>query len=663
MPQLILQIAIPSPLRDHFDYLLPENLVATNIKPGTRVLVPFGTRTVVGILLAISRETKIDAAKLKPITAFLDESPVLSKQVLDLCQWTSNYYHHPLGDVFANALPKLLRTGKKIPSVSATKSELLPTDKIFLNSEQQIAVTKILTAKGFNTFLLDGVTGSGKTEVYLQVIEALLQQGKQALILVPEIGLTPQTIQRFQQRFQLPIAVMHSKMTDRERLNSWCLAKENLAPIVIGTRSAIFTPMPQLGIIILDEEHDLSFKQQAGLRYSAKNLAVIRGKQENIPVILGSATPSLESIYNAERGQYQRLVLQTRAGEASHPSFHLIDMRAQRQTEGLSLKLLQEMEKHLVNKGQILVFLNRRGYAPSLLCHHCGWTAECTRCDAKMTLHQKPKYLHCHYCGATNPVPKICPKCQANDLAAVGLGTERLEEALKNKFPDTTMVRIDRDSTRGKGTMQQMLSDITANNYQILLGTQMLAKGHHFPEVTMAAILNIDGGLLSSDFRASEQMAQLLIQVSGRAGRASKPGEVYIQTYNPEHPLLISLIKDGYYNFALNSLTERKAAKLPPYAYLALVRAEAKKSELATDFLSKIQKHLQPKTNNHTKILGPIPAPLQRKANFYRTQLLVYSTVRSELHELLRQLIIAINGIAPSNTIRWSLDVDPADES
>jgi primosomal protein N' (replication factor Y) len=668
MPKLIMHISIPAPIWEPFDYLLPNNADSAHLQPGIRILVPFGTRKAVGILLAIDNKSKIDLAKLKPIIEILDDQPVISPAILELCFWISSYYHHPLGDIFNNALPKLLRDGKKTVlkcSNTVCHTILDPEYRTpLLNNEQQQAVTTILAAEGFNTFLLDGVTGSGKTEVYLQVIQDVLAKGKQTLVLVPEIGLTPQTLQRFQRRFQVTIAVLHSKVTARERLNAWLMAKENLAPIVIGTRSAIFTPMLNLGIIIVDEEHDSSFKQQSGLRYSARDLAVVRGQFSNIPVILGSATPSLESIHNFDRGKYRRLVLSERAGKAVHPSFQLIDMRNRQQINGISYQLLQEIGRHLNNNDQILIFLNRRGYAPSLLCHNCGWVAECSRCDAKLTLHQSPKYLHCHYCEATHPVYKSCPKCHSEDLFAIGLGTERMEETLKNHFPQAAIVRIDRDSTSSKGVMQQMIKDIKAQNYQILLGTQMLAKGHHFPKVTMAAILNIDGGLLSSDFRASEHMAQLLIQVAGRAGRADKLGEVYIQTYNPNNPLLLDLIKNGYHAFAVNNLKERSAAKLPPYACSALLKAEAKNQQLPTDFLTAIKQHWQIKINcAYLKILGPFPPLMQRKAGFYRSHLLIHSAKRSDLHGLLNHLPAIIKTLKPNSKLKWSLDIDPIDEN
>lgn len=655
----ILCIAVPSPLRHSFDYLPPKDWDGKPLSPGIRLKVPFGKREIIGILLSTTTKSQIDPNKLKPAIAILDEIPLLSEKLMQLNIWISNYYHHPIGEVILNSFPQLLRRGKYLSSISVVPTQRRANDysPLQLNIKQQQAIAQISQSQGFNTFLLDGVTGSGKTEVYLQVIENIIQE-KQALILVPEIGLTPQTIARFQERFAVPIAILHSKLTPKERLNNWLMAKAGIAKIIIGTRSAIFTPIKTLGIIIIDEEHDLSFKQQSGLRYSARDIAVMRGKLENVPVVLGSATPSLESLYNVDKKNYQRLHLPERAGNAIHPDFHLIDMRNQKFTAGLSEQLIQKIQQHLTQAGQVLLFLNRRGYAPVLLCHNCGWTAECSRCDAKMTLHQKPKYLHCHHCGTTKPVSTVCPSCNSKQIISMGLGTERVEETLTNIFPDTPLIRIDRDTTRRKGSMQKMLTDIQNNNCQILIGTQMLAKGHHFPNITMSAIINADSGLLSSDFRAQEHMAQLIIQVAGRAGRAEKPGEVYIQTYNPHHPLLLTLIEQGYHAFTIQNLTERKNAALPPYNYFALIRAEAKNTTAALQFLEQLK---QTTTLTNIQLLGPIPAPMQRKAGFYRAQLLLSSKSRNNLRQSLNALTQYIETSKAARKVRWSLDVDPLD--
>ena len=659
----ILRVAICFPLRHSFDYLPPQDWNGEILKPGVRIKVPFGQRTTVGILLELGSKPRIDVTKLKHAIEILDNEPLLSEELIELNIWVSDYYHHPIGEVMLNNLPKLLREGKAA-ELQKTLIDVPPSAKvpsIQLNKEQQEAVNSIDINNSFKVFLLDGITGSGKTEVYLRVIEKIINNGRQALVLVPEISLTPQTVARFQSRFSTHVAVLHSRLTDRKRLNAWLMAKQNLAPIIIGTRSAVFVPLSKLGMIILDEEHDLSFEQQSGLRYSARNVAIIRGKLENVSVILGSATPSLESLYNAQRKHYARLQLPERAGIAIYPSFHVIDMRSQKLAEGLAAKLVQEMKRHLQQGGQILLFLNRRGYSPTLLCHNCGFVVECSRCDVRMTLHQKPRYLHCHHCGATKPVYKICPKCGSDQLVPVGLGTERVEEAIKDIFPEASLLRIDRDTASRKGSMDKMLNDIRDNKCQILIGTQMLAKGHHFPNVTMVAILNVDSGLLSSDFRAQEHIAQLIIQVAGRAGRAEKPGEVYIQTHNPNHPLLLKLINYGYYDFAMENLAERRHANLPPFVYFALIRAEAKTKATALQFLEQLRDKTKKLVTASVKLLGPIPAPMQRKAGYYRAQLLMNSKNRSALHSLLDLLVQQAETLKLSRKVRWSLDVDPVD--
>lgn len=659
----VFRVVICFPLRHSFDYLPPQDWNGEILKPGVRIKVPFGQRTTVGILLELGSKPRIDVTKLKHAIEILDDEPLLSEELIELNIWVSDYYHHPIGEVMLNNLPKLLREGKAA-ELQKTLIDVPPSAKvpsIQLNKEQQEAVNSIDINNSFKVFLLDGVTGSGKTEVYLRVIEKIINNGRQALVLVPEISLTPQTVARFQSRFSTHVAVLHSRLTDRKRLNAWLMAKQNLAPIIIGTRSAVFVPLPKLGMIILDEEHDLSFEQQSGLRYSARNVAIIRGKLENVPVILGSATPSLESLYNAQRKHYTRLQLPERAGIAIYPSFYVIDMRSQKLAEGLAAKLVQEMKRHLQQGGQILLFLNRRGYSPTLLCHNCGFVVECSRCDVPMTLHRKPHYLHCHHCGATKPVYKTCPKCNGDQLIPLGLGTERVEETIKDVFPEASLLRIDRDTASRKDSMDKMLNDIRDNKCQILIGTQMLAKGHHFPNVTMVAILNVDSGLLSSDFRAQEHIAQLIIQVAGRAGRAEKPGEVYIQTHNPNHPLLLKLINYGYYDFAMENLIERRNANLSPFIYFALIRAEAKTKTIALQFLEQLRDKTKKLVTANVKLLGPIPAPMQRKAGYYRAQLLMNSKNRSVLHSLLDLLVQQAETLKLSRKVRWSLDVDPVD--
>ena len=456
---------------------------------------------------------------------------------------------------------------RETPALPALQSE-----PVELNSAQQEAVDAVRKQiDQFQVFLLDGVTGSGKTEVYLRIVQAVLEHGRQALILVPEIGLTPQLLARFQRRISSPLAVLHSGLSDRERLNAWLAARDNHAQVVIGTRSAIFTPLEQPGVIIIDEEHDSSLKQQEGFRYHSRDLAIIRAREAQIPIILGSATPSLESLHNTHRKRYHNLSLPERVGDAVTPDLQLLDIRNQNMSEGLSAPLLRAMQVHLEAGSQVLLFLNRRGFAPTLICHECGWLKQCRNCDAHMTLHLRRHRLICHHCGVEQAIPQGCAACGSVDLRALGQGTERIERALKKVFPDIGIARIDRDSTRRKGSLQNLLEDIHAGRRRILIGTQMLAKGHHFPDVTLVGIVNADQGLFGADYRAGEHMAQLVLQVAGRAGRAEKPGTVIIQTHHPEHPLLQTLVNHGYAAFAESTLLERKAACLPAFCQPGIV--------------------------------------------------------------------------------------------
>lgn len=536
-------------------------------------------------------------------------------------------------------------------------------EKPTLNQEQAIAVATINANPEFGCYLIDGVTGSGKTEVYLNVLEPVLAKGKQALILVPEIGLTPQTINRFKRRFRVPVVVFHSGLNDTERLNAWLAARDNEAGIIIGTRSALFSPCPNLGIIIIDEEHDTSYKQQDSFRYHARDLAVMRGHEENIPVVLGSATPSLESLHNASIGKYYHLILALRAGNAVKAKQGVLDVRGLYLDAGLSAPLIAEMRNHLAQGNQVMLFLNRRGYAPVLMCHECGWLAECKRCDAYYTLHQQHGELRCHHCGTQRPVPHQCGECGSTQVISVGLGTEQLEMQLANVFPQYKTVRIDRDNTRRKGSLEAYLDGIEKNEYQILIGTQMLAKGHHFPDVTLVALVDVDGALFSNDFRAPERLAQLLVQVAGRAGRASKPGTVLLQTHHPEHALLQSLIKQGYNSFALAALAERKQTQLPPFSFLALFRAESHQSDIVEQFLYQARTVLEATINAQCAVMGPAPAPLHRRAGRFRWQLIFQAPSRRVLQQALFLTLPAIRLLPLANKIRWSVDIEPQDMS
>ncbi|NOX07992.1 MAG: primosomal protein N' [Gammaproteobacteria bacterium] len=531
-----------------------------------------------------------------------------------------------------------------------------------LNSEQEQAVQAVRAKLDqFQTYLLEGITGSGKTEVYLQLIADMIRQHKQTLVIVPEIGLTPQLTQRFEARFSQRLAILHSGLNDKQRLSAWEMARTGKAEIIIGTRSAIFTPLPRVGLFIIDEEHDGSLKQQDGFRYSARDLLIWRANQANRPILLGSATPSLESLYNAQKGRYQHLLMPTRAGKAIPPHLQLLDVRGQQMRESLSQQLLIKIRQHLDNNGQALIFINRRGFSPTLMCHECGWTAECSRCNTHMTCHQGKNALQCHHCGSYKALPRQCPACQGQNLIHLGAGTERVEQALIQHFPDITVLRIDRDSTRRKGALHKLLQQAQEGRKQILLGTQMLAKGHHFPNVTLVAILDADQGLFSHDFRASERMAQLITQVAGRAGRDQQPGEVIIQTHHPEHPLLRILLTEGYAAFANATLKERAEARLPPFSYMAILRAEASNPQAPMDFLQQIADQLPNNPSENIDIWGPLSASMEKRAGRYRYQLILQATKRSALHPLLDQIISQISKLKSASKVRWSLDVDPID--
>ncbi|AMR65641.1 primosomal protein N' [Aquipseudomonas alcaligenes] len=737
MPDTILRLALPSPLRRLFDYLAPQGVPHAALQPGVRLRVPFGRREVVGVLVEVAQHSEVPADKLKPALQLLDRTPPLPAPLFKLCLWTAQYYQHSLGDTLSWALPVLLRQGEPaevrqerywhvstdaspddprlaraprqrdalralaqhhhgVPHGLLSKLQLnkdsldlllekglvrvevrrsaplvrhggwLAQPELPLNAEQRAAFNAVQSGmSGFGAFLLYGVTGSGKTEVYLQLIRHCLEAGKQALVLIPEINLGPQTVERFARRFNARIALLHSGVNDRERLDAWLAARDGEADIVIGTRSALFTPLKNPGLIIVDEEHDASYKQQEGLRYHARDLALVRARQEHLPIVLGSATPSLESLHNAHAGRYALLRLNQRAGGAQQPRFLRLDVKSLPLDAGISGPLQQAIRQTLEAGQQVLVFLNRRGFAPTLLCHDCGWISQCPRCDARMTLHQRHNELRCHHCGHVERPPRNCPECNQVDLRPVGAGTERAEERLALLFPQFPVLRIDRDSTSRKGAMDKLFATINKGEPCILVGTQMLAKGHHFPRVTLVAILDADGGLFSADFRASERMAQLTVQVAGRAGRAEEPGKVIIQSHLADHPLLVQLTEQGYPAFAEQALSERRGAGLPPFAHLALLRGEAHKPGQAEAFLDDACTYAEQLCAelklNGIELLGPVPAPMERRAGRFRAQLLLQCSSRAPLHKLLAHWLPVLEAMPAGRAVRWSLDVDPID--
>lgn len=613
-------------------------------------------------LTALGKTMNAEQLKRSPLQKNVLEklqSPGFSLSEAELSAWPKN---------FRSALKQLL--DKQLVQVDAmiagaTKSKaFVKQAALQCNSQQQLAIAAVCAGLGqFGVFLLEGVTGSGKTEVYMQIIHSVLERGQQVLVLLPEITLTPQLEERFRQRFAVTLAVSHSKLTDVQRQSAWLKMQQGTCSIMLGTRSALFTPFKNPGLIILDEEHDASFKQQEGFRFSARDVAVMRGKLLNIPVILGSATPALESLYNLENKRYRLLQLPERAGNAMAPTLELLDIRNKKMQEGISELLIDEIKHTLTKQEQVLLFLNRRGFAPTLICHGCGWVARCQRCDANLVIHYDESLLRCHHCGKEQRLLNQCPACKTGVLMPLGLGTERVEKMLVELFADNVIVRLDRDSTQRKGSLENYLQQINQGQVDIILGTQMLAKGHHFPNVTLVAMVDVDSGLFSIDFHAAEKLAQLIVQVSGRAGRAEKPGKVILQTRRPEHPLLTTLIKQGYNSFAQRALAERKEAGLPPFSYQALLRAQAVDEQVPPLFLRAVGQLAREIHKGHTQILGPVAAPMARRAGLYRFQLLFQSTKRQELHALLDLLIPKIDQLKQAKKVRWSLDVDPLDLS
>ena len=537
-------------------------------------------------------------------------------------------------------------------------------ERLKLNTEQATAVGAIRSEDDhFAAWLLAGITGSGKTEVYLSVLENVLANGGQALVLVPEIGLTPQTIARFRERFAAPVDVLHSALNDSERLAVWLRARQGETAIVIGTRSALFTPFARLGVIIIDEEHDSSYKQQEGWRYQARDLAVFRARQEDIPIVMGTATPALETLHNVQMGKYRQLNLSKRAGNARQATQQLIDLKGVKLQGGLSPLLIKKIDLHLKADNQVLLFLNRRGFSPAMLCHECGWIAECQRCDRYYTLHQQHRQLRCHHCDSQRPVPHQCPQCGSTHLVPVGLGTEQLEQNLAEHFPDVPLSRIDRDTTSRKGALEKHLADVHRGGARILVGTQMLAKGHHFPDVTLVSLLDVDGALFSADFRSAERFAQLYTQVAGRAGRAGKQGEVLLQTHHPEHPLLQTLLHQGYDAFALQALNERKTVFLPPFTSHALFRSDDHDNQQSALFLQQLRNLLEasPLKDEGFWVMGPVPALQPKRGGRYRWQLLLQHPSRGVLQRLIKNSLPLINTLPQARKVKWTLDVDPTE--
>lgn len=726
----VLNVAVNVPLSRQFDYLPPAD--GAPPAAGCRVVVPFGARQQVGLVLGHAAASTLPTNKLRRCSAALDKAPLLTEAELRLVRFTADYYHHPIGEVVAAALPAILRQGKPLHPVvemlgatdlgtaadmetlairAPKQAELLETlidaggngleaDQLTellpnwrrvakalferglisrfearsadfdetlapapvpgptLNEDQQAAIDALRTSDTYGAWLIEGVTGSGKTEVYLQRMQDIIDKGQQVLVLVPEIGLTPQLVARLQRRLGIVPALLHSGLNDTERLTAWRAARSGAARLVVGTRSAIFTPLRNPGLIVVDEEHDHSFKQQEGLRYSARDLAIVRAKHLDIPVILGTATPTLEMLHHCRSGNYRHLRLPLRAGDAKPPALRLIDTTRAPATDGLSEPLLAAIRSHLDGDGQVLVFLNRRGFAPTLICSSCGHVAGCDRCDSRLTVHARKGQLRCHHCGHIRPLDTRCSEC-GEAVKPLGEGTERLEDALGLHFPDRTVTRVDSDSTQRKGAMHEALDQAREGAADILVGTQMLSKGHHFPKLSLVGIVNADQGLFGTDFRSAERMAQSIIQVAGRAGRVSRPGEVLIQTAFPEHAFWSTLIGGGYEQVAEDALAEREMTRWPPFTRLALLRSAAHRHGDAMGFLETARRLLEGHCGDTLRVLGPVDAPMARKAGRYRAQLLLQSSDRRTLHDVLRNLRPALEQDPAARKVRWSIDVDP----
>ncbi len=710
----IVKVVVPRRVWDTYDYSVPHGMPKPMV--GARVRVPLGHGRAVGVVVEITERSDFE---LRDIERVIDEQPLLSEEVVDLGMWMSEYYHHPLGSVFETILPSAAIRGQPartepekqwtlirqanpttiranakhqrhawqtiqerevvresdLKSLDVTRTSLEALEHKGMVKQSSVATSQIITPspisptdeqrtaiesikadlQTFQTFLLDGITGSGKTEVYLQVIEEVIRRGQQALVLVPEIALTPQMTNRFHERFSR-MAVMHSMISNAKRFDTWSRAAIGEIPIIVGTRSAVFTPFKNLGVVIVDEEHDPSYKQNESLRYSARDIAVMRARNLGIPCVLGSATPSMESVMNARSQRYRYLQLSHRPGSAQLPSFHIQDMRRTHVQGGICEPLLKRIGEHLDRDGQVLILINRRGHSTYYLCQECGWTAMCSDCDVRLTWHEVPtKRLQCHSCGRNyQPVAK-CPDCDKKSIVTLGVGTQQVEETLAATFPDVPRHRIDRDSVRTNRQLTATFSRLLHAKEGLLIGTQMLAKGHHFPNVTMVAVIAADNGFLSTDFRGPERTAQLIVQVAGRAGREEKRGEVWIQSYDPENQDLQSLVKEGYEGFTATELRLREEANFPPFGHMAVIRSEGPEERVAEEFCAEVLNTLR---QCDVRVLGPAYAPITRVAKQFRFQGIVLAKGRRQLHAALK----TVERMRPkSRKTRWSIDVDPSE--
>ena len=664
----IARVALDVPLHRSFDYRVPAGETLTAADIGLRVRVPFGTRARIGIVVDLPALSDFPPGQMKPIECVLRDLAPLPADWFRLAEFCAAYYQVPLGEVMLSTLPAGLRridppkarasrrTAKAAPAAAAPA----------LTAEQQAALAAIEAGgDGYKAYLLHGVTGSGKTEVYLRLIDSALRRGRQVLLLVPEINLTPQLEKRVAERFpDSGLVSLHSELAEAARTRNWRAAFEGRARIVLGTRLAVFTPLPDLGLIVVDEEHDASFKQQDGMRYSARDVAVFRARERGIPIVLGSATPSLESWANATDtrtpARYTLLTLRERAvTNARLPAVQRIDTRLEKLQDGLSGVLLRALGQRLECGEQSLVFLNRRGYAPVLTCTACGWISRCQRCAANLVLHLADGRLRCHHCGFECRVPRACPTCGNQDIQPFGRGTQRIEAVLAERFPQARILRVDRDSAKSRKQWEALVEQIHDGAADILVGTQMLAKGHDFPKLTLVGALGADAALFASDWRAPERLFAQLMQVAGRAGRAELPGEVLIQTQFPEHPLYAALVRHDYPAFADAQLKEREQAGFPPYAYQAMLRAEAPQLADSLAFLTTARAWPEASAYADVMLYDPVPMRMARRANFERAQLLIESPSRRALQHFLADWGELLATIKAPSRLRWHLEVDP----
>jgi primosomal protein N' (replication factor Y) (superfamily II helicase) len=657
----VLRVALDVPLDTLFDYVPPQALA---VEPGDRIVVPFGTRQRVGIAVESASQSDVDESKLREIARVLEGAPRLPRDWLNFMQFLAGYYQRPFGETAVGALPPRLRSLRPLPKKILVADAPPPLQARFVPSHlptaaQADAVERIGNALGsFRAFLLHGVTGSGKTEVYLRLIARVLEQGAQALVLVPEISLTPQLEARIRGAFpDTRVVVMHSGLEDVARTSAWLAAATGTAGIVLGTRLAVLGPMPRVGLVVVDEEHDTSFKQQDGLRYSARDAAVALAKRARCPVILGTATPSLETWQNALSGRYEQVELPERAVPGARlPHILAVDLRAEPVEHGLARSSIEAIRGRLAQGEQSLVFINRRGYAPVLACEACGWAAGCSRCTARLVLHTADRCLRCHHCGAEHPIPRFCPTCGNADLRPVGRGTQRIEESIAGLFPSARVVRVDRDIARRRAALADTLEGVRRGEGDILVGTQLLAKGHDFPQLTLVCVLDADNALFSTDYRATERLFATLVQVAGRAGRREEPGEVRVQTRYPAHPLFAALARHDFAGFAASLLAEREAGGFPPFVFELALRAEAKKLDDALEFLREAKRLVAPSGSVDT--YDPVPLVITRRAGLERAQLIAQSRSRRALQDYARNLREALQAL-PGRQVRWHLDVDP----